>query len=165
MFEAGNLVIYGIHGVCEVLGIETKIVDKNSVEYYVLAPAKNPVDRFYIPARNAAAVAKIKPILSKTELDALLTSADVTDAWIEDENLRKQSYRQLINSGDRAALISMVKSLHIHKDSQLAQGRKFHLCDENFLRDAETLLSAEFAVVLDIAPSEVWPYIRDKITG
>lgn len=158
--------IYGIHGVCVILGLELQTVGKSKVEYYVLEPAKNPGDRYYVPTQNAAAVAKIKPILSKEELDILLSSPDAgRDTWIPDENLRKQRYRQLINSGDRAALISMVKTLHIHKDSQLAQGRKFHLCDENFLRDAESLLSAEFSLVLDIAPSEVGRYIQDKIVG
>lgn len=166
VFQQGNRVVYGIHGVCEVLGTDVKLVGKNSVEYYVLAPMKNPVDRYYVPTQNAAAIAKIRPILTKGELDALLTSPDAgRDAWIEDENQRKQYYRQLINSGDRVALISMVKTLHIHKESQLALGRKFHLCDENFLRDAESLISTEFALVLDIEPSEVRQYILNKING
>ncbi len=158
--------IYGIHGVCEILGTDVKLSDKNKVEYYVLAPAKNPSDRYYVPTQNAAAVAKLQPILTRAELDALLLSPEAgRDTWISDENQRKQRYRELISSGDRAALISMVKTLHIHKISQQAQGRKFHLCDENFLRDAEALLSAEFALVLNVAPDEVGNYIHDKISG
>ena len=38
-------------------------------------------------------------------------------------------------------------------------GRKLHLCDENFMRDAEKLLNAEFSLVLNIAPNEVEGYI------
>ena len=166
VYQQGSRVIYGIHGVCEILGFELQTVGKNKVEYYVLEPVKNPGDRYYVPTQNAAAVAKLKPILTKAELDVLLESPDAgRDTWIDDENQRKQCYRQMINSGDRAALISMVKSLHLHKDAQLAQGRKFHLCDENFLRDAEGLLSAEFALVLNIDPGEVGLYIRNKISG
>lgn len=165
MLEQGSLVVYGIQGVCEILGLEVKTVGKNKVEYYVLAPVKQPGDRYYVPAHNAAAVAKLNPVLTKAQLDALLSSPEaVDDAWIADENLRKQRYRELINSGDRAALISMVKTLHMHKESQLAQGRKFHLCDANFLRDAEGLLSAEFALVLDIAPDAVGQYIQNAIS-
>lgn len=164
MFQAGNYVVYGIHGVCEILGREERMVNKNKVEYYVLKPTKQPDARYYVPTQNPAAVAKLKSVLTKAQLDALLSSSVGTDdVWILDENLRKQRYRELINSGDRAALISMVKSLHIHKAAQLAQGRKFHQCDENFLQDAEKLLSSEFALVLDIALEEVGAYIQSRI--
>lgn len=166
MFQQGDRVIYGIHGLCEILGIDLKKYGKSSVEYYILAPARNPADRYFVPTQNAAAVAKLRPILTRNELDALLLSPETgRDAWIPDENLRKQRYRELINSGDRAALISMVRTLHIHRAEQIAQGRKFHLCDENFLRDAEALLSTEFSMVLDIEPSEVGQYILSKIPG
>lgn len=40
---------------------------------------------------------------------------------------------------------------------------KFYLCDENFLKDAEKLLSAEFTLVLSIQPEEVGAYIQSVI--
>ena len=164
MFQQGSQVVYGIHGVCTVIGLEKRVVNRNRVEYYVLEPVKQPGDRYYVPIQNAAAVAKLKPILSKEQLDALLSSPEVAeDTWIADENQRKQKYRELITGGDRAALLSMVKALHIYKDAQLAQGRKLHLCDENFLRDAEGLLGGEFSLVLGIAPKEVGEYIQNAI--
>ena len=82
---------------------------------------------------------------------------------IQDENLRKQRYKEMINAGDRAALIGMIRSLHKHKESQLAAGRKFHLCDENFLRDAQKLLASEFSMVLGIPQSDVAGYIESKL--
>ena len=164
MFQQGSRVVYGIHGVCVILGLETRTVNRCKVEYYVLEPVKQTGDRYYVPTQNAAAVAKMKPILTKEQLDALLSSPEAAeDAWIVDENQRKQKYRELITGGDRAALLSMVKALHIHKDAQLAQGRKLHLCDENFLRDAENLLGGEFSLVLGIAPNEVGGYIQNAI--
>ena len=164
MFQKGNLVVYGMHGVCKILGLEVRRIDRNSVEYYVLEPLKQSEDRYYVPTQNAAAVSKMKPLLNKEQLDVLLSSPDVSqNAWIMDENQRKLKYRELITSGDRAALLSMVKALHIHKDAQLAQGRRLHLCDENFLRDAENLLSGEFSLVLGIEPKEVGAYIQDAI--
>lgn len=164
MFQKGSCVVYGIHGVCTIIDLETRKVNNNLVEYYVLEPVKQSGDRYYVPTQNATAVAKMKPILTKAQLDTLLSSLEVSeDAWISDENQRKQRYRELITSGDRAALVSMVKALHIHKDAQLAQGRRLHLCDENFLRDAENLLGGEFSLVLGIAPNEVGAYIQNTI--
>lgn len=164
MFQQGDLVVYGMHGVCRILGQETRRIDRSSVEYYILEPVKQSEDRYYVPTQNAAAVSKMRPLLNKEQLDALLSSSEISqNAWISDENQRKQRYRELITSGDRAALLSMVKAIHIHKDAQQAQGRRLHLCDENFLRDAEGLLSGEFSLVLGIAPGEVGAYIQNAI--
>mgnify|MGYP002517196277 CR=1 FL=1 len=41
----------------------------------------------------------------------------------------------------------------------------FHLCDENFLRDAQRLLSVEFALVLGIAPEQVGEYVVRAMEG
>lgn len=164
MFVRGDWLVYGIHGVCCVLDLETRSVDRKMVEYYVLEPLEQPGARYYVPTQNQAAVAKLRPILTKEELDSLLCSEDTaSDAWIADENQRKQRYRELINSTDLVALICMVRTLHRQKAALLASGRKFHLCDENFLRDAEKLLSSEFSQVLSIPPEDVGQYIQNKI--
>jgi len=164
MFQQGQQVIYGMHGVCSILGVENRVVNRNSVEYYVLEPVKQPGDRYYVPTQNTAAVAKVKPILTKAQIDTLLTDlASRQPEWVEDENQRKQMYRDLISGGDRAALLAMVRDLHIHKQQQQIAGRKMHLCDTNFMHDAENLLNGEFSLVLGIAPNEVGAYIHNTI--
>lgn len=164
MLQVGTQVVYGIHGVCCIIDVEVRRVDRKKVEYFVLEPRDQPGARFFVPMHNEVAISKLRPLLTKDELENLILS-DIThqDCWVSDENQRKQRYRELINGGDRAALISMIRALHQHKEGQLAAGRKFHLCDENFLRDAEKLLSSEFSMVLGIARSEVGTYIESKL--
>lgn len=160
VYEIGEKVLYGIHGVCRISDTEERTVDRVKRQYLVLEPVDQAGAKFFVPTHNAAALAKLRPILSREALESLLRSEDVKkDAWIEDENARKQTYRELINSGDRTALIRMVGSLHRHKEAQALAGRKFHLCDENFLRDAEKLLSTEFSLVLGIEPEQVGSYV------
>ena len=160
MYQIGDHVVYGIHGVCRILCEEERKVDRNKVQYFVLEPVDQAGARYYIPKQNQAALSKLRPVLSREELEALLRSGAVReDFWIADENRRKQTYRELIGSGDRGALIRMVGTLHRHRREQMETGRKFHLCDENFLRDAEKLLNAEFSMVLGIAPGQVGQYI------
>lgn len=164
VYAKGQKVVYGSHGVCLILDLEIKTIDRQKVEYYVLEPLDQPGARYYVPTQKPAAVAKLSPVLTRQELDEMLRLQDTdSSAWIPEENLRKQRYRELIGSGDRAALIAMVRALHAHKDAQLAQGRKFHLCDENFLRDAEKLLSAEFSLVLGIEKDQVGEYIQNAL--
>lgn len=166
MYNIGDLVMYGIHGACRITDTEERTADHRPVRYLVLEPLEQTGARFLIPTHNEAALAKLRPVLSREDLDTLLGSPEVRqDAWIADENQRKQYYRELISSGDRTALLRMVRTLHRHKEAQAAAGRKFHLCDDNFLRDAERLLNAEFALVLGIAPQEVGEYVLTALNA
>lgn len=160
MFQIGDQVVYGIHGICRIIDLEERTVDRKKIPYFVLEPMDQLGAKFFVPSHNPAALAKLRRVMDREELDALLASQEVREnCWISDENRRKQRYRELISGGDRVALLQMIGSLHQHKMEQAAVGRKFHLCDENFLRDAERLLNAEFSLVLGIQPSEVGNYI------
>ena len=164
MLQVGSQVVYGIHGVCSIIDVEARRVDRKKVEYFVLEPTGQPGARFYVPMHNEVAVSKLRPLLTKAELEALIVSDATRQAcWVADENQRKQKYKDLINSADRAALISMIRALHQHREDQLAAGRKFHLCDENFLRDAQKVLCSEFSLVLGIPQTDVGAYIDSKL--
>lgn len=161
VFHCGDQVIYGAHGVCTVVAIEKQKVGKKFVEYYVLEPKEGGTSRYYVPTQNEAAVSKLRNVLTKDEVTELLSSDAVRQsAWIEDENLRKQRYRELITGSDKAALVSMVHCLNQHREQQMAAGRKFHLCDENFLRDAQKLLGSEFSLALQIPENEVGDVVK-----
>ncbi len=160
MLSIGERVVYGIHGVCQIVDFEEKRVNSKMVVYYVLQPLDQPQSRFYIPKDNPAAVAKLSKILTKQELDDLLHS-DPENVWIDDEGRRKLYYRQLISSGDRASLIAMVRCLHLHRAQQIAAGKKLHLCDENFMRDAQRVIEGEISLVLNIPIDQVGRYLAD----
>lgn len=160
MFQIGDQVVYGIHGVCRVIGLEERTVDHKRIRYFALEPLDQPGARYFVPSENPAALSKLRHLISREDLENLLASTDIRETcWIDDENQRKQRYRELINCSDRVALLRMINTLHQHKKAQVEAGRKFHLCDENFLRDAEKLLNAEFSLVLGIQPTEVEGYI------
>ncbi len=164
MYQVGEQVIYGMHGVCCVVQEEKRMVDHKPVTYLALEPVGQTGSRFLVPTHNAVAMAKIRPMMTREALDEMLLSQAVReDAWIKDENLRKQTYRELIGSGDRVRLLQMVHTLYQHKEAQQAAGKKIHLCDDNFLRDAEKLLSGEFAVILGMEMSQVRKYIKDRL--
>ena len=164
MYEIGESVLYGIHGVCTVTGIERLRFGKDSAKYYVLEPKDQPGAKFYVPTENEAAVAKLRALMCREELLELLHSEQVRSyPWIADENLRKIRFRELMTSGDRAQIMGMIGSLHRHRQEQLAAGRKFHQSDENFLNDAQKLLNYEFALVFDLDPGEVSSFILREL--
>ena len=164
MYQIGEKVVYGIHGVCLVTDQEERRIDKKYVTYLVLEPVGQEGAKYYVPTHNAAAMAKLRGMLSAEELEALIRSAAIKEeAWIRDENQRKQIYRELISSGDREKLIGMVASLYRHREQQSAVGKKIHMCDENFLRDAEKLLAGEISVVMGLEQDQAKQYLRNKL--
>lgn len=164
MYQCGDRVVYGIHGVCQIIDLQAQKIGGKKTNYYVLEPIEQIGTRFFVPCENPVAVAKLRPVLTREAVDTMLTGESTqSDVWIADENQRKQRYRELIVSGDNQALLSMICALHREKAKQLAAGKKFHLCDENFLRDAEKLIGGEFSVVLGIPQEEVAQYIKSRI--
>lgn len=164
MYQIGDWVVYGIHGACRIIGTEKQLVNRKRTQFLVLEPLTQSESRFFVPMDNAVALSKLKPVLSKEEMISLLTSETICqDVWIEEENRRKQHYRELITSGDRILLLQMICSLHRYKMAQTASGRKFHQADENFLRDAEKLLSSEIALIMECTPQEAREYLRMQL--
>jgi len=164
MYHIGERVIYGIHGVCCVIDWEGRIVDGKKVTYLVLEPLGQSSSRYMIPTHNAAAMGKVRSILSCEELEDLLQSEIIyKDGWIRDESQRKLTYRELINSGDRARQLQMVRTLYIHRAAQAAAGKKCHMCDENFLRDAEKLLASEISIVLNMDLETAKKFLQEKL--
>jgi RNA polymerase-interacting CarD/CdnL/TRCF family regulator len=109
-------------------------------------------------------MAKLRPVLTQPELEALMASEDVRRYSLTgEESLRKQLYRDLIGSGDRSTLLRMVYSLYRYRDEQTAAGRKFHQCDENFLHDAERLLCSEISLVLNLDAEQARAYLRRQL--
>ncbi len=164
MFQVGEFVLYGSHGVCRVKGTEKQLVNRKRTEYLVLEPLSQNESKFYLPSQSPAAMGKLKPVLSREELEDLLTSDLIRhDCWIREESLRKQHYRDLISSGDRVLLLQMVNALYRYRDEQIAAGRKFHQCDDNFLRDAEKLLCSEICLVMDLTAEQARTYLREHL--
>lgn len=162
--SVGQLVVYGVHGVCAIAGTEVKTVDRKKVEYYVVQPVSQSGACFYVPSGNPVAVAKLRPVLSKQELDQLLCDlGDWQNVWVEEENQRKQYYRELISGGDRKSLLCMILALQAHRVRQQESGRKFHLCDENFLRDAQRLLCMEIAIILQTDEAGAQKYLQEHM--
>ena len=164
MFQTGDKVVYGIHGICRIVGQEQRRVDGKNAVYLSLEPVGQAGSKFLVPTHNSAAMSKLRYLLRKEEAENLLNLQGIAASnWIQEENRRKQSYRELIASGDCFRLMSMVGLLYRHKAAQSAAGRKLHMCDENFLRDAERLLIMEISAVLERTPEDVKQTLRQKI--
>lgn len=166
MYQAGKLVMYGVHGICRIVDREERRIDRKTVPYLVLEPVDQPGSRFLVPSGNPAAMAKLRPLLTASELEDLLSSDAVRQYnWIPDENRRKQFYREALSGGDRTVLLQTVHTLCLRRAALQEQGRRLHICDDSFLRDAQRLLRAEFSIVWNVSPAEAEAHILQKLQG
>ena len=164
MYQVGQLVVYGIHAVCGISQIQDRVVDRVSRRYLVLEPVNRSGSQYFVPMHNPAAMQKLSPLLSPEELTALLSSESVrTDCWIVDENRRKQFYRELSGSGSREKLAQTVYNLYLHRQRQKSCGKRLHICDENFLHDAEKILAGEIQAVLGYTNAEALEYLTCRL--
>jgi CarD family transcriptional regulator len=161
-----NMVLYGVYGVCEIAGIEKKEINRRRIDYYVLRPIYGSKITIFLPVNNEKLVKRMRRILSPEEIYALIrTMPDETAMWIENETERRTRYKEIIFDGDRITLIRLIKALYFHRLDRQAIGKRLNISDEHFMRDAEDLLYAEFAHVLDIKKEQVLPFITRLISS
>ena len=72
MYCIGDQVIYGIHGVCRIVAEDCRTVDRKHLNYLVLEPEGQAGARYLVPTHNAAAMGKLRKILTAEEMEALL---------------------------------------------------------------------------------------------
>lgn len=161
MFTVNDVIIYGTQGVCQIAGIEEKKVGGAKKNYFVLKPVNENGSTFFVPTDNEHALKKMRRILSEEEIRTLIHSIQNTDAlWIKNDNDRKEHYRKILTNGDHAELIKTIKSIHAHKKEREAEGKRLHMIDAYFLKDAEQVLYNEFQYVLNLnSREELMAYI------
>lgn len=165
MYQIGDCFLYGREGVCTITDIVTRKIKGEEKEYYVLAPQDHHITIF-IPVDNKQAVLKMRQVLSKEAIYKLIKAMpDNETIWIEDKNVRKQKYNNIIVNGNHEQLVKLIKILYLQREKQLKLGKNFHVQDQQFLDACEKILYDEFSTVLNIEPDQVVPFIINTINN
>lgn len=163
-FAINDKVLYSIHGVCVIEDIKPLDFSKSKENYYILKPAGDSKSSVFVPVGNEKLESKMKKILSADEINELISSMPEEEGiWIENETERKASYSEIIRSNDRHAMIRLIKTLYLRRESLKSEKKKLRLFDERFLHEAESILYDEFSYVLNIEKEQVVPFICNKI--
>lgn len=164
MFKISDVVVYGTQGVCEIVAVEDQRIDGESKKFFVLKPKFATGAVFYVPTWNEKALAKMRKVMTKDEVKALIDAMpDKKPVWIENENERKEAYRKILTSGDHTAIITMIQALYLHKKERQAEGRRLHMSDDYFMKEAEQLLYNEWQYVLNVDKAGLLEYIFGRI--
>jgi len=167
MFQVGEVVAYGATGVCTVEAIEMRSMSRAGTkkqEYYVLRPLASPSCMTYVPTGNEVLTGRMRRVMSKTEIDAMLeTIRGEKLLWIEDPRQRTEQYSQILARGLTGDLLKLIGCLFLEKKSCAGKGRRFSAADDRLLSNAERVVSEEFSYSLQIKPGQVVAYIAEHL--
>ena len=162
MFEKGQLIMCGGHGVCRVVNVIGNPIDRLDKvrKYYVLEPVFEKGSTVYTPVDNDKVI--MRRILNKEEAEELVGRiAEIDTVWIREEKGREQMYKEAIRTYDCQSLVQIIKTLYLRRQSRLKEGKKVLSSDEQYLHKAEELLYSEMSLALSIPKDEVETYIRE----
>ena len=80
----------------------------------------------------------------------------------ESENERRQKFSEILESGNRAALLLMIYDLKNISREQQEKGRRLHLADERLLNSAENMLFEEVSYVFEIEKDSAPEFVEKQ---
>ena len=165
MFQVDDVIVYGVQGVCKIADTEEKTVNGVKKTYFVLKPVSDGGATIFVPTDNEHVLKKMRRLLTKEEIHQLIRSMpEENPQWIANENERKERYKHILVKGDHLELIKLIKAIYAHKTEREAEGKRLHMSDERFFKDAEQILYNEFQYVLNLKSKEdLIAYIFEQI--
>ena len=163
----GEKIVYGGVGLMEIVDVREESFADVPRKYYVLREVSSSSDsQTFVPVDNQRLTSSMYPILTKEEACSLLSRISSIRCleWHNDNRIRAEKFKAIIDSGNREGLLSLIKTVHEANSCRRKEGKKKSLADENALRKAEKLLYSELAEVLDITEAEVAEMIMTKFT-
>ena len=164
-YEIGDLVSKPVTGICKIEDILylTPQDEKNNKLYYLMRPIEDEKDKIYVPVSNSDS--RLRLCLTKEEAWNLIKRiSEIPTAWINNEKLREQNYKEAVKANDPEALVAIIKMIYQRKQKRLAQGKKCTATDARYFQIAENLLYMELGVALGKPKQEVCRTIIEYIT-
>lgn len=164
MFEAGDFVVYGNKGVCQIIKVGPVDIPGVSKEklYYTMTQVYLKGSTIFTPVDSDKIV--MRKILTKKEADELINNMQSMELdWSKDDKEREKEYTEALRTGDSRTLFKMIIALYRRKEKRMADGKKATSTDERFFRAAEDILYGELAIPLGISKEEVRDYIMSCV--
>ena len=164
-YEIGDLVSKPVTGICKIEDILylTPQDEKNNKLYYLMRPIEDAKDKIYVPVSNSAS--RLRLCLTKEEAWNLIKRIpEIPTAWINNEKMREQNYKEAVKANDPEALVAIIKMIYQRKQKRLAQGKKCTATDARYFQIAENLFYMELGAAIGKPKKEVCETIIEYIT-
>lgn len=165
-FRKTEHVVYASNGICLIEDIKKMSFVRGEPEklYYILRPLNDKNSTIYIPQDNEILLGKIRNIVTKGEIETIITDVKKNDIeWIEDRKLRSASYRELLANPHPAVLLPLIKGIS-KKNLELSEiGKKLASTDRDAFENSLRYVKDEFAFALGIESAGINDYIENAL--
>lgn len=157
MFQVGDAVSYGTSGVCTITEKKKVCLAGQPCECYILKPVYDRTMKICVPCNSQVLLERMRTLPSKEEILELLQ--EPAPEHNSDPEVRKERYRQTLQSGDRHALLRMIRDIYAERRHRHAMGKQLSSYEDSALREAQHILHSEVAYTMGIEPQEVPEFI------
>jgi CarD family transcriptional regulator len=149
-FKVGDKVVYPVHGVAEIVSIETRDIGGSPLAFYMLNILENGM-RMMVPTSNVEQVG-MRDIVSSDEADRVFDVLKKREKMVESTtwNRRHREYMEKIKTGSLFEVAKVLRDLYVLKnDKELSFGER------KMLDTARSLLVREISLSKGITHEEV----------
>jgi CarD family transcriptional regulator len=149
-FKVGDKVVYPVHGVAEVVSIETREIGGQKTAFYMLNILENGM-RMMVPTSNVGQVG-MRDLVSSDEADRVFDVLKKREKMVESTtwNRRHREYMEKIQTGSLFEVAKVLRDLYVLKnDKELSFGER------KMLDTARSLLVREISLSKGITHEEV----------
>ena len=165
MFEIGQIVVTRNSGVCQIISEEEINFGVGSKKYLILKPFfvnDDKATKIFIPYENIES--NLRNLISKEEVYTLIDSISKMEKnWITDPKLRRTKFEEAHKNGNLKDIIQIIKSLYIQNEELKENKKTLSMLDREIFVKLQKDIYQEFAIVLNVNPSEVEKIIITKI--
>ena len=164
MYQIGDLIIYGLEGVCRVkkVGPIDMRGAKEGVDYYTLSPLYRE-GTIFTPVDTTV---HTRPIMTKEQAQQLVDQIpQIPEEIYENSNPRllSEHYQVSLKSCDCVELVRLIRAIYAKGRSAAEKGRKLGQVDKRSMKRAQEMLHGELAAALNIPVEQVEGYIGRQV--
>lgn len=165
MFQIGSIVMHPSAGVCNIEDIREEKLTGQKRTYYIMHPVSdNGSTTIYVPVDTDKV--HLRKLMGKDEIiDIIKHSTAEKIEWIDNTNLRKAAYSEILHSDNTSRIIALITVLHTKKERAVTAGKKFSAFDEKIMHDAEKKIHQEFSHALSMDEAEIPKFIITQLSA
>lgn len=158
MFNIGDMVFYGGHGVCEIEDITEMTVSKETKQYYRLKSHVQPKLQLFHPV--VTKLPKISKMMSKEAAENVLEifKQEPTE-WVARSIDRTKAHKKVLETKEQVQIAQMLNTI-LRKEVELkAEGKKLYAQDQEIVRQILPILCDEISISIGQTKEQVMEQI------
>ncbi|HQO39094.1 MAG TPA: CarD family transcriptional regulator [Spirochaetota bacterium] len=159
MFNVGDKIVYPMHGVGEIEGIEKKVILGKRNEYYLITIINNGM-KVMIPVNNAKEIG-IRSIIAKKDIKKVMTILSTeADSIEEDWKIRYQNNIDKVKSGSIFEVAEVARDLY-----RRGSEKELSIMERKLYENAYQLITYEVAMSKNIDIEDAGNLVSEALSS